>query len=157
MELSPPTCVHIKLSNKGNTSTLTGQPCFSPRQPQGARRRSYFGVNVARFVGRRCGGGTTQGVTPHLPPLSLDLLSGTPCMEQGIVFCRFVAWCEHVTRWRPLPAPHQHQFASSAVHAGTVQDSTYHWMGVSTLHVMSFVLPFSRLHFFMLLSCHLIF
>lgn len=85
MEISAPTRVHIKLSNKGNTSTLTGQPCLSPRQPQGARRRSYFGVNVARFVGRRYGGGTTQGVTPHHPPLSLDLLSGTPCMEQGIV------------------------------------------------------------------------
>lgn len=74
-------CPH-KTKKKGN---LTGQWCLSPWQPQGVRRRSYFGVNVARFVGRQCGGDTTQGVTPPHPPLSLDLLSGTPCMEQGIL------------------------------------------------------------------------
>ncbi len=77
-------CIQL-LKKKRNLSNLTGQWCLSPWQPQGARRRSYFGVSVARFVGRRCGGDTTQGVTPPHPPLSLDLLSGTPCMEQGIL------------------------------------------------------------------------
>lgn len=113
MELSPHTSVHIKLSNKGNTSNLTGQWCLSPWQPQGARRRSYFGVNVARFAGRLCGGDTTQGVTPPHPPLSLDLLSGTPCMEQGTVSVVVLPGMSMLPGGALSPVPHQHQFTTA--------------------------------------------
>lgn len=78
-------CPHKALIKRGNLSSLTGQWCLSSRQPQEVRRRSYFAANVAHFVGRLCGGDTTQGVTPPHPPPSLDLLSGTPWMEQGVV------------------------------------------------------------------------
>lgn len=129
---------------KGNTPNLTGQWCLSPWQPQEARRRSYFGVNVARFVGRRFGGDTTQGVTPPHPHLSLDLLSGTPCMEQGIVSVVVYPGLSMLPGGA-LSCPTSTPFCISAVH-GIKQDIICHWMGVSTLHVMSFVLLFSRLH-----------
>lgn len=104
------------------------------------RERSTFRRQAVR---RRHNAGSNP-----TPPTSLI---GSPLRYAvhgaGNPFCRCVAWYEHVTRRRSLLSHIKHQFASSAVH-DIQQDIIYHWMGVSTLHVMSFVLLLSRLHSF---------
>lgn len=102
-------------------------------QPQGVRRRSFFGVNVAHFVGRQCAGDTTQGVTPPRPPLSLDPLSGMPCMKLTDPL-----GSDHGTGGCALSvvSPREHGFLSSMLHDNSRYFSSRD--DVSALHVTSF-------------------
>lgn len=122
-----------KTCKKGD---LTSHWCVSSPQPRGVRRRSFFGANVAHFVGRQCAGDTTRGVTPPRPPLSLDPLSGMPCMVLTTLCGESTVPGGALFLFLPL---HKHQFLSSTLHDKRGYSSSRHRDRVSALHVSSFL------------------
>ena len=104
------------------------------------RERSTFRRQAVR---RRHNAGSNP-----TPPTSLI---GSPLRYAvhgaGSHFCRCVAWHEHAARGRSLPPLIKTPSASSAVH-DLKQNVCCPWTGVSSLHVMSLVLLFSRPHSF---------
>lgn len=99
------------------------------------RERSTFRRQAVR---RRHNAGSNP-----TPPTSLI---GSPLRYAvhgaGNRFCR-VSWYEHVTSWRSFLSHIKTNLR--LLQCMTSTKIIYHWMGVSTLHVMSFVLLFSRL------------
>lgn len=100
MEISPHTSVHLKLSKK-RTRIQSDRPMMSlTMTAPGSEETVIFRRERSTFRRQAVRRRHNAGSNPT-PPTSLI---GSPLRYAvhgtGSRFCRCVAWCEHVTRWR---------------------------------------------------------